>query len=188
MMHIILGRWVAGFLFLVFAINTGWFIRWIIPTEPQDLDAERLSIALNMATVQLEPYALVFGSYNTSPPKGSPAKGRISSVYGMRVHPIHGRPRMHHGVDIAVPVGTSVQVTADGWIHRVKHDPEGYGLFVDVIHPGLGYMTRYAHLSKVFTKSGIPVTRGTVIATSGNSGRSTGPHLHYEVLRDEEYP
>lgn len=77
MMHIILGRWVAGFLFLVFAINTGWFIRWIIPTEPQDLDAERLSIALNMATVQLESYARVFGSYSTSPPKGSPAKGRI---------------------------------------------------------------------------------------------------------------
>jgi len=144
-------------------------------------DSLRVVVGVGVLSVALSPYEAVLGRSNPSPPHGSPAKGRISSRFGMRTHPITRRWKMHQGVDIAVPVGSTVMVTADGWVSRIGSDPNGWGLFLDIIHPASGYLTRYAHLSATKVQVGQPVRRGHVIALSGNSGNSTGPHLHYEI-------
>jgi murein DD-endopeptidase MepM/ murein hydrolase activator NlpD len=102
------------------------------------------------------------------------------SGYGWRRDPIQGDMRLHTGADIPMPVGTGVQSAQAGQVQSVGVVP-GYGLTVVVAHGG-GVATRYAHLSEATAKVGDAVTRGQVIALSGTSGRSTGPHLHFEVL------
>ena len=112
-------------------------------------------------------------------PLGYPVEGEITSGFGYRRSPTaHGR-HMHEGLDISLDRGGDVLVTGDGEVFNVEYDG-AYGWFVDVQHaPGL--TTRYAHLSKPLVKKGQRVGRGDRIALSGNTGRSTGPHLHYEV-------
>ena len=109
-----------------------------------------------------------------------PADGEFVSGFGSRRHPILGVRHAHSGVDIALPIGSTVSVTADGVVQSVTRSG-GYGLVVDVAHPASGYVTRYAHLSGSLVRPGQRVERGQPIARSGNTGRSTGPHLHYEV-------
>ena len=119
---------------------------------------------------------------SSSLPAIKPCNGDISDGFGMRMHPILHRVRMHEGIDIVVNTGTPVHSTGNGVIEFTGHNG-GYGLTVIVNH-GFGYRTIYAHLSKVKLKRGTKVHRGDVIALSGNSGLSTGPHLHYEVEHD----
>jgi murein DD-endopeptidase MepM/ murein hydrolase activator NlpD len=97
----------------------------------------------------------------------------------MRRHPILKIVRMHEGVDIITDTGTSVFASGRGKVDFVGRRG-GYGLTVEINH-GFGYRTVYAHLSKTLVKSGQTIDRGHLIALSGNSGLSTGPHLHYEV-------
>jgi len=112
-------------------------------------------------------------------PLGTPVQGRLSSGFGHRRSPFSHGASFHYGVDISLRVGSNVVATGAGRVVKVAHN-RTYGTMVDVQHaPGL--ITRYAHLSKVNVYAGQEVQRGTVIALSGNSGRSTGPHLHYEV-------
>lgn len=112
-------------------------------------------------------------------PLGSPVQGRLTSGFGHRLSPFSHSGSFHYGVDISLKVGSKVVATGAGRVVKVTHN-RAYGTMVDIQHaPGL--VTRYAHLSKVHVHAGQDVTRGTVIALSGNSGRSTGPHLHYEV-------
>jgi murein DD-endopeptidase MepM/ murein hydrolase activator NlpD len=99
--------------------------------------------------------------------------------FGMRRHPILRIVRMHEGVDIITDTGTSVYASGRGKVDFVGRRG-GYGLTVEIDH-GFGYRTVYAHLSKTLVKSGQIINRGNLIALSGNSGLSTGPHLHYEV-------
>jgi murein DD-endopeptidase MepM/ murein hydrolase activator NlpD len=115
-----------------------------------------------------------------------PSNGRIVSGYGMRHHPILNVRKMHAGVDFLLRTGTPVMVTADGIVRRAQFSPT-YGNYVDVYHKEAGYMTRYAHLSEFADgiRRGVRVKRGQKIALSGNTGRSTGPHLHYEVRKLE---
>ncbi|MFV1981504.1 MAG: peptidoglycan DD-metalloendopeptidase family protein [Rhodothermia bacterium] len=112
-----------------------------------------------------------------------PTDGRVVSGFGMRMHPIDRVRRMHTGIDITVPTGTPVVATADGIVKSTGRRG-GYGLTVDIKHPKSGYVTRYTHLSKIpnTTRRGRKVKRGDVIAFSGNTGRSTAPHVHYEVI------
>lgn len=112
-----------------------------------------------------------------------PANGRLVSGFGIRLHPIDQVRRMHTGIDITAPRGTPVVATADGVISYAGRRG-GYGITVEVKHKKSGYTTRYAHLSKIpeSTRVGRRVSRGDVIAFSGSSGRSTAPHVHYEVL------
>ncbi|MCY3630511.1 MAG: M23 family metallopeptidase [Bacteroidetes bacterium] len=166
---------ILGGLVCVTAFNV-WHL---IPTAERD--QARLTHGAKVLTGHLLDYEAVLGRHSPHPPHGSPSRGPISSHYGMRIHPRSGRWKMHHGVDLAVPVGTPVMVTADGWVTRIDLDPEGWGLFVDVAHPASRFLTRYAHLSKVLVRVGEPVTRGRVIARSGATGNSVGAHLHYEV-------
>ncbi len=113
-------------------------------------------------------------------PAIQPCDGELSeNGFGMRMHPILHTLMMHEGIDIVTDVGTPVVTSADG-IVEYTGIKSGYGLCVEVNH-GFGYKTRYGHLSKVLVKEGQRLTRGTELALSGNSGLSTGPHLHYEV-------
>lgn len=109
-----------------------------------------------------------------------PSQGFITSRFGYRMSPFTGTKRLHKGLDIAAATGTKIVAPADGKI--VFADRDGaYGLCVEVDH-GNGIKTRYAHMSKISTKSGTMIKRGELIGLVGNTGRSTGAHLHYEVM------
>lgn len=110
-----------------------------------------------------------------------PGSYRLSSPFGYRTDPITGATKMHSGLDFACPPGNSVYVTGDGIVESVRYDLFGYGNSIVVDH-GFGYKTRYAHLKLILVKVGMSLKRGDMIAETGNSGRSTGPHLHYEVM------
>jgi murein DD-endopeptidase MepM/ murein hydrolase activator NlpD len=105
--------------------------------------------------------------------------GWLSSGYGKRPDPFTGKLTYHHGLDFSVPTGTPVRATADGVVSAVKHE-RGFGRAVVISH-GDRIETLYAHLSHILVKKGQQVSRGQVIAESGQSGRVTAPHLHYEV-------
>ncbi len=108
---------------------------------------------------------------------------RVSSPFDLRrVHPVTRRVAPHHGVDFAMPIGTPVMTTADGVVTRVGRHRYA-GRYVEIEHPG-SYKTRYLHLSRAVVKTGQRVKRGQRIALSGNTGRSTGPHLHFELHVD----
>ena len=107
------------------------------------------------------------------------APPRVSSAFGWRSDPIDGGDRFHKGIDLPMPAGSEVRTPADGRVVSVGEQP-GYGLTVVVAH-GSGVETQYAHLSGTDVQPGEPVRAGSLIARSGNTGRSTGPHLHFEV-------
>ncbi|GMQ82075.1 MAG: M23 family metallopeptidase [Rhodothermia bacterium] len=111
-----------------------------------------------------------------------PTEGPIISGFGVRFHPVLKVDRMHNGVDILVRSGTPVVSAADGVILQVSSG-SGLGILVKVQHPNAGYVTVYGHLSKVATgmRRGKKVSRGEIIGYSGNTGLTSGPHLHYEV-------
>lgn len=112
-------------------------------------------------------------------PKGWPTKGWVTSGFGRRVSPFTGRRKLHHGLDIAARTGTPVLAAANGVVSKVATLSD-YGKIVVLDH-GYGYQTYYAHNSKIFVKAGQRIQRGDKIAAVGNTGRSTGSHLHYEV-------
>ncbi len=111
---------------------------------------------------------------------------KLTSGFGKRFHPILGYSKMHTGVDFGAPIGTPVYTAGDGVVARASV-MGGYGNVVDIEHGG-GWMTRYAHLSKFKQglKVGDKVKQGQIIALSGNTGRSTGPHLHFEIRLNGE--
>jgi murein DD-endopeptidase MepM/ murein hydrolase activator NlpD len=113
-------------------------------------------------------------------PLGMPARGRLSSRYGFRVSPFGSGVRLHEGIDIVVPYGAAITATGEGVVSSIRRDAT-YGLLVDIKHQG-GLTTRYAHLSRATVYRGEVVKRGQIIGRAGSSGRSTGPHLHYEIL------
>lgn len=104
---------------------------------------------------------------------------KLSSAYGMRVHPVTGRLARHNGIDIPAPHGTPIYATADGIVGRAQR-LGGYGLYVELEH-GNNIQTRYGHMSSFTVASGQRVKKGDVIGYVGSTGRSTGNHLHYEV-------
>lgn len=113
-------------------------------------------------------------------PSAAPIKhGWYSSNFGWRIDPFTGKQAMHEGVDYPVPVGTHVFASAGGIVAYAALHPQ-YGNMVEIDH-GNGIVTRYAHASKLLVKVGQVVRRGQEIALSGSTGRSTGPHLHFEV-------
>lgn len=115
-------------------------------------------------------------------PSGWPVNGGwVSSNFGMRADPFNGRRAYHEGVDIASRLGSTIKAMGDGVVAHAG-PKSGYGQMVELTH-GQGYTTRYAHTSAVLVKVGDRVTKGQPIAKVGSSGRSTGPHLHFEVHR-----
>ena len=108
-------------------------------------------------------------------------KYKLSSTFGYRSDPFSGRSTMHKGVDFSMKPGNPIYATGDGVVESVGFEFFGYGNSVLIDH-GFGYKTRYAHLKSIGVVEGMPVKRGECIGQSGNTGKSSGPHLHYEVL------
>jgi murein DD-endopeptidase MepM/ murein hydrolase activator NlpD len=116
-------------------------------------------------------------------PNGRPvSNGWLSSHYGKRIDPFTGKTTWHAGVDFAGKKGSDVVSVAAG-IVTLAQNKHGFGHLVEISH-GNGYVTRYAHNSKLLVKVGDKIEQGDVIAKMGSTGRSTGPHVHFEVLRD----
>lgn len=109
---------------------------------------------------------------------------RISSYFGRRIDPYTGKYKWHHGMDFTGPVGTEIYATGNGKVIEKGYSNFGYGYEIIIDH-GFGYKTRYAHLNQIKVEKGDQVERGEVIGLLGNSGRSTGPHLHYEVRKND---
>lgn len=139
-------------------------------------DISEMEVELRQLLQQLDRYEWLVERY----PSLWPVRGRITSRFGYRVHPIRRRRLFHSGIDIAVSPGTSVKAAACG---RVVYAGwrSGYGKTIIIDH-GQGIRTLYAHNSRLHVKVGQWVNKGQVICASGNTGTSTGPHLHFEVL------
>ena len=138
-------------------------------------------LVLTPATkVASAPSALTYRPASVSIPSRMPVSGAaLTSGFGMRWHPVIGGRRAHKGVDLAEPVGSPVYATADGMVSRADWF-SSYGLFISLEHGG-NIQTRYGHLSRLNVAAGQTVHKGDLIGYVGTTGRSTGPHLHYEV-------
>ena len=110
---------------------------------------------------------------------------RISSHYGQRTDPFYKVTKFHNGIDFSGPEGIGIYASGDGTVIKVERNKSGYGNNIVIDH-GYGYKTRYAHLKDIKVKKGSKVKRGQEIGTMGNTGKSTAPHLHYEVLKNDK--
>ncbi len=108
---------------------------------------------------------------------------RLSSGYGRRIDPYYKKPKFHYGVDFSAPKGTPIYATGNGTIKKTKKSRRGFGNHLVIDH-GYGYESLYAHMQKYIVRKGQKVKRGDLIGYVGNSGKSTAPHLHYEVHKD----
>lgn len=140
----------------------------------KELDMEsRLNIAAMNTAVRL--------AFLSQIPNGSPVKeGRISSAFGMRVHPVTKRKTMHRGLDYAVNTGTPIYAPADGVVQVVRKSNKGSGNFLRISH-SFGITSSYSHLKSFKVRTGQFIKKGDLVAYSGNSGLTSGPHLHYEI-------
>ena len=118
-------------------------------------------------------------------PTGQPINVPAHSNYGNRIDPFHGKLAFHSGIDFPAPPGTKIYSSGEGRVTKVESDG-GYGLFVEIKH-ALGFTSKYAHLSKAFVKEGDTIHREQEIGQVGNTGRSTGPHLHFEVSEERNF-
>ncbi len=151
----------------------------------QAIEKQQAPVTANLAASSRVSEPVAFGMnpfrrQGASIPSRVPVEGvHFSSDYGMRVHPVLGGRRAHKGVDLAAPVGTPIYATADGTISRADWF-SSYGLYVSIEHGG-NIETRYGHMSRLNVAAGQEVRKGDIIGFVGTTGRSTGPHLHYEV-------
>jgi hypothetical protein len=154
---------------------------------PNDLATLVTSRAARFGTRISTARALGLGLFaRTKPPRlrWPVEQAGISSVYGMRTHPVDGRRRMHFGVDLAADAGRVVAAAAKGFVVRAGW-MGGYGLMVEVRHEG-GLTTRYGHLAALLCAAGDAVGPGGPLGVVGRTGRTTGPHLHFEVWKGGE--
>jgi murein DD-endopeptidase MepM/ murein hydrolase activator NlpD len=148
---------------------------------------ESLDQMVRQSQLQLQSYDEILGvlgkekAVRQSTPSVRPLRGGfVSSRFGRRMDPFNGEIVLHPGVDYRARTGTSIMSTADGVVTAARRNG-GYGLMIEISH-GNGFKTRYAHLSKALVRRGQKVKRGEIIGLVGNTGHSTGSHLHYEVL------
>jgi len=156
-------------------------------TQDQLLDEiEQLDEQLSLREKQLELLGMFTANKKLSKevrPAGLPVeKGWLSSHYGYRADPFTGKKAFHHGVDIAGKTGTAVLAAASGLV-TIASKKNGYGFLIEIDHGG-SYVTRYGHNKEMLVKVGDIVKQGDRIAKMGSTGRSTGPHVHFEVLRN----
>lgn len=156
-----------------------------IQSQQNNNKMTKISLAAVLTTVFT---ITTFFGLNYDPPTGSPVGGElhITSPFGWRMHPIYKEKKMHKGIDLKAPIGTPILATSSGVVLEVERRDEGYGNMVVLQHDDT-YMTKYSQLSEIKVKIGQEVDKGQVIALSGNSGASTAPHLHYEVLKDGQH-
>ena len=162
-------------------------------TEQTALSTEyEIDKILRLSNFELEKYNDVEKELNTvkdrldHTPSIWPTKGWNSRGFGMKSDPFTGYKQMHRGIDIANHTGTPVIATADGKVKISSNQPAGMGKYITIDH-GYGFQTRYGHLSQRLVKRGQKVKRGDIIGYMGSTGYSTGPHLHYEVIRNGKF-
>jgi len=168
--------------------------REVAPRLPsEDLEGEGLSAVANDEVYYEEEYEDFVApgtGVNIEMPEVTdiewqwPLYGRVSSHYGPRIHPRHGGRTFHHGIDIAAAPGRRVKAAGVGVVSYAGRGG-GYGNLVEVRHPD-GHVTRYAHMTQVLVSAGDQVEAGDPVGTVGNTGRSTGPHLHFEFRKDRK--
>ncbi|MBL3658663.1 M23 family metallopeptidase [Fulvivirga sediminis] len=110
---------------------------------------------------------------------------RLASGFGYRVHPVYKVKKLHTGIDFSAPIGTPIYATADGVVSNTTISFGGYGKHVEIDH-GFGYKTHYAHMHEFIVEEGQKIKRGQMIGYVGNTGVSTAPHLHYEVIKNDK--
>ncbi|HUK12317.1 MAG TPA: M23 family metallopeptidase [Thermoanaerobaculaceae bacterium] len=153
-----------------------------LAAEPEKLVRRQEQLDEQLAKVErrLSEQALML----SHTPVVAPVVGVITDGFGPRLDPVTHKPAFHDGLDISVAFGTVVTASADGVVVFADRD-SGYGRLLKINH-GYGYVTLYGHLDRFLVKEGAKVTRGQPIGKVGMSGRTTGPHLHYEVWKDGE--
>jgi murein DD-endopeptidase MepM/ murein hydrolase activator NlpD len=159
--------------------------------QPESIEEtrHRLEMIDSRVKVQKESFRRLMGMLKTKEeelshmPSIRPISAEVISGFGYRQHPILKVKKLHTGLDFSAPVGTPVYATADGVVGFVGRGTNGYGIQVDIKH-GYGWETKFAHLSKVVVSEGQRVKRGDILAYSGNTGLSKGPHLHYEIKKN----
>ncbi|MBN1129358.1 MAG: M23 family metallopeptidase [Chitinispirillaceae bacterium] len=150
---------------------------------------ESLSILLRKARLQNSTFDQMgehverISTFWAQRPSICPAAGRVTSPFGYRIDPVYGTRLHHDGIDIANEIGTPVVASADGVVKEALLQPD-FGRVVVLEHPETNLLSIYAHLSNFTVTRGQWVRRGELIAFMGNSGKSTGPHLHYEIRRN----
>jgi murein DD-endopeptidase MepM/ murein hydrolase activator NlpD len=149
------------------------------PSVSAGTDLEARSALLSGTFDELESQIDRRKSVILSTPTVAPVEGLLNSGFGVRRDPFHGNPAFHAGLDISTPTGQPVGATAEGVVVRAGWHGE-YGNLVEIEHRS-GYKTLYGHLSRILVKQGQKVKRGDRIGLVGSTGRSTAPHLHYEV-------
>jgi murein DD-endopeptidase MepM/ murein hydrolase activator NlpD len=167
----------------------------LAPAEPMDdivahlddldersVDLESRALAEEESLQEVRSYLDDRTSLLRATPSVWPVRGWVTSHYGWRRSPKGGGTRLHTGLDIAAPIGTPIIAPADGHVVFAAYH-SAYGYLVVVDH-GYGITTKYAHTSRMLVEAGDRVMRGDLIARVGNTGRSTGPHLHFEVIKD----
>ncbi len=156
----------------------------LLVKQAQEVEAE-LNKLVRQARFERESFEQIYSDLREKKdildhtPSIRPTHGYLSRGFGIKMDPFTGTKQPHLGIDLATDMGTPVYATANGRVSFVGRD-RGLGRMIRIDHLS-GYLTVYAHLSRVKVKRGEPVKRGDVIATVGNTGYSTGPHLHYEV-------
>lgn len=150
-------------------------------SEKLDLLERRISLQ-NASYRELSTMADERTAQLSQMPAVLPANGPVVSGYGVRWHPVLRVRKMHHGLDVLVDSGSPVVASGDGIVRKTEFSAS-YGNYVMIEHPATGYSTLYAHLSEIDSKwrPGSTIERGDVVGYSGSTGRSTGPHVHYEV-------
>jgi murein DD-endopeptidase MepM/ murein hydrolase activator NlpD len=136
----------------------------------QNISLDTVSIKINDLSNQPSILPFTISNYN------------IPSRFGLRYHPILKTVRLHAGIDFGLSENTNIYATAHGIIKRIVYSNKGYGNYILIQHEN-NIQTRYAHLNQIFVKENDTIYRGQLIGLSGNTGLSTGPHLHYEVLK-----
>jgi len=120
-------------------------------------------------------------------PNGNPLPnenmGKISSKYGLMIDPFTKKKRNHTGIDMIADIGTPIYATGSGEVKKASKSEKGWGIYISIVH-NQHYQTNYSHLSKLNVSEGDKVNKGDIIGYTGNTGKSTGPHLHYEIIKD----
>jgi murein DD-endopeptidase MepM/ murein hydrolase activator NlpD len=146
---------------------------------PGDADPDAFRDRVERAMIQVERVETLKETASGLPLMTPMSRGNITSRFGVRTDPFRRRPAMHTGIDFRAPSGEAAKATATGRIISAGYN-RGYGYMVEIDHGG-GLTTRFAHLSKIVAKKGQSVAKGDIIGRTGSTGRSTGPHLHYEI-------
>jgi len=155
-------------------------------TLSETIEIQKLKTALDQSVSSLDEISQILNSQKSLmsdiptmwPLKG--VQGYITAVFGPSVHPFTGNWYLHKGVDLAYGYGVPIIATANGKVMESDYEENGFGNYLVIRHK-YGFYTKYAHLQRTYVKTGQEVSQGDVIGTMGNTGLSTGPHLHYEV-------